>query len=73
MRIVRWLVGGVVFRTVISEARNGVLGRVSLREVRPWQAKGEPLHSLNLEVDLSGPEQNGLYKAQRRKALQGVA
>ncbi len=67
------LVGGVVFRTVISEAINGALGRVSLREVRPWQATGQPLHSVNLEVDLSGPEQSGLYKAQRRKALQGVA
>jgi Zn-dependent peptidase ImmA (M78 family) len=67
------LVGGVVFRTVISEARNGAIGRVLLREVRPWQAKGEPLHSVNLEVDLSGPEQSGLYKAQRQRALQGVA
>jgi Zn-dependent peptidase ImmA (M78 family) len=67
------LVGGVVFRTVISEARNGALGRVSLREVRPWQAKENPLHSLSLDVDLSGPEQSGLYKTQRRKALQAVA
>jgi Zn-dependent peptidase ImmA (M78 family) len=67
------LVGGVVFRTVISEAINGAAGRVSLREVRPWQQRGEPLHSVNLEVDLSGPEQAGLYKAQRRKALQEVA
>ena len=67
------LIGGVVFRTVISEPRDGALGHVSLREVRPWQAKGEPLHSLDLEVDLSGPVKSGLHKAQRRKALLGVA
>jgi len=67
------LIGGVVFRTVISEAHNGALGQVSLREVRPWQDKGEPLHSVRLEVDLSGPEQSGLYRYQRRKALQAVA
>ncbi|HET6387277.1 MAG TPA: ImmA/IrrE family metallo-endopeptidase [Armatimonadota bacterium] len=67
------LVGGVVFRTVISEARDGALGRVSIREVRPWLTNGEPLHSVNLGVDFSGPEQSGLYKAQRGKALQGAA
>lgn len=67
------LVGGVVFRTVISEARDGALGRVSLREVRPWQAKEDPLHSLEMRVNLSGPEQSGLYKTQRRMALQEVA
>jgi len=66
-------IGGVVFRTVISEARNGAFGHISLREVRPWQPQSEPLHSVSLEVDLSGPEQSGLYKAQRRKALQEVA
>jgi Zn-dependent peptidase ImmA (M78 family)/predicted secreted protein len=67
------LIGGMVFRTVISEATNGALGRVALREVRPWQKKGESLHSVNLEMNLSGPEQSGLYKAQRQRALQGVA
>jgi Zn-dependent peptidase ImmA (M78 family) len=67
------LIGGVVFRTVISEATNGALGAVALREVRPWQATGVPLQSVHLELDLSGPEQSGLHKAQRRRALQGVA
>ena len=67
------LVGGVVFRTVISESRDGATGQVCLREVRPWQAKGEPLHSLDLQVDLSGPMRTGLHRAQLQKALQGVA
>jgi len=67
------LVGGVTFRTVIAESKTGATGHVSLKEVRPWQAKGTPLHSLEMEVDLSGPVQTGLHKAQRRKALQGAA
>jgi len=42
-------VGGVVFRTVIAESQEerGASGHVRLREVRPWQAKGEPLPSLS--------------------------
>jgi Zn-dependent peptidase ImmA (M78 family) len=67
------LVGGITFRTVIAESQTGATGHVSLKEVRPWQAKGTPLHSLDLEVDLSGPVQTGLHKAQRQKALQGAA
>jgi hypothetical protein len=66
-------VGSMVLRTVISEAIDGAFRRVSLREVRPWQKRGEALHSVNLELDLSGPEKSGLYKAQRRKALSGSA
>ena len=31
------LIGGVVFRTVITESQNGASGHVCLREVRPWQ------------------------------------
>ena len=68
-------IGGVVFRTVIAEADDGgggASGHVSLREVRPWQAAGEPLHSLELDVELSGPVRDGLLPAQR-EALLGVA
>jgi hypothetical protein len=67
-------IGGVVFRTVIAEAEDdgGASGHVRLREVRPWQAAGEPLHSLELDVELSGPVPDGLLPAQR-EALLGVA
>jgi Zn-dependent peptidase ImmA (M78 family) len=67
-------IGGVVFRTVIAEAEDdrGASGHVHLREVRPWQAAGEPLHSLELDIQLSGPVRNGLLPAQR-EALLGVA
>jgi Zn-dependent peptidase ImmA (M78 family) len=67
-------IGGVVFRTVIAEPEDegGARGHVHLREVRPWQAAGEPLHSLELDVELSGPVPAGLLPAQR-EALLGVA
>ena len=66
------LVGGVVCRTVIAEPTDGAEGHVCLRETRPWQAKGEPIQSLNLDVDLYGPVDAGLHRAQR-KTLLGVA
>jgi Zn-dependent peptidase ImmA (M78 family) len=70
-------IGGVVFRTVITEAQDGATGHIQLREVRPWQAAGEPLQSLELDIDLSGPVPAGLLPEQReahkREALLGVA
>jgi predicted secreted protein len=65
-------IGGVVFRTVIAQAQDGASGHVWLREVRPWYAAGEPLRSLELDVDLSGPVPAGLLPRQR-EALLGVA
>ncbi len=67
-------IGGVVFRTVIAEPQDGggASGHVHLREVRPWQPAGEPLHSLEFEIELSGPVRAGLLPAQR-EALLGVA
>ena len=63
-----------MFRTVIAEPQEDAApsGHVYLREVRPWQANGEPLHSLKLDVDFFGPVDAGLHQAQR-KALLGVA
>ena len=65
-------IGGIVFRTVIAEPQDGASGHVCLREVRPWQGAGEPLQSLELDVNLSGPVPAGLLAAQRDKLL-GVA
>ena len=66
------LIGGVVLRTVIARSQNGASGHVSLRELRPWQLKGEPLQTLELDLDLSGPVKPGLLPAQR-DALLNVA
>jgi Zn-dependent peptidase ImmA (M78 family) len=64
-------VGGMVFRTVVAKSEAGAIGHVNLREVRPWMAS-DPLRSLNLEVDFTGPVPAGLLQAQR-EALLGVA
>ena len=66
------LIGGVVLRTVITEPQEGARGHVCLREVRPWQATGEPLQSLELDVNLYGPVQPGLLQAQREAWLSAV-
>lgn len=66
-------IGGIVFRNVIAEAQDGASGHVKLREVRPWQAIGEPLNSMELEVQLFGPMDAGWLPAQRVEALSEVA
>lgn len=68
-------IGGVVFRTVVAEpqAEEGAYGHVNLREVRPWQLKGAPLHSLELDIDLSGPVPVGPHPIQREADLLEVA
>lgn len=60
-------VGGKVMRTVMAEpgVGEGATGHVHLRETRPWQPEGEPLSSLKLDIDLSGPVRTGLLPAQR--------
>ncbi len=65
-------IGGVVFRTVVAEAQagDGASGHINLREVRPWQPKGKPLHSVDLDVDLSGPVPFGLHPLQLEALLE---
>ncbi len=60
-----------MFRTVIAESQeeHGASGHVHLREVRPWQAKGEPLNSLELDVEFTGPVRSGLLPAQQDAEL----
>ena len=68
-------IGGIVFRTVVAAAKTrdqGAVGHLNLKEVRPWQLAGEPLHSMELDVDLFGPIPIGLLP-QQRMALLGVA
>ena len=64
-------IGGMVFRSVVAKSEKGAIGHVNLREVRPWMA-ADPLHSLNLDIDFTGPVPAGLLLAQR-EALLGVA
>ncbi len=68
-------IGGAVFRTVVAEAQaeEGVIGHVNLRELRMWQLKAVPLHSLELDFDLSGPVPDGPHPIQRKADLLEVA
>jgi Zn-dependent peptidase ImmA (M78 family) len=66
-------IGGIVFRNVIAEAQGGASGHVKLQEMRPWQPTGEPLHSMELDVQLFGPMEAGWHPAQREEALLEVA
>ncbi len=66
-------IGAVVFRTILAKAEDGATGYVNLREMRPWQMKGKPLHSFDFNVDLSGPVTDGLHPSQREAALLEVA
>ncbi len=66
----RETIGGMVFRKLVAKSGERAIGHVNLREVRPWMA-ADPIHSLNLEVDFTGPVQAGLLQAQR-EALLGV-
>jgi Zn-dependent peptidase ImmA (M78 family) len=66
-------IGGVVFRTVVAEAKTrdeGAIGHLNLKEVRPWQPAGQPLNSMELDVDLSGPVPAGLLPKQREALLE---
>lgn len=67
----RELVGGTVFRTVIAKSETRAVGRVNLCEIRPWMA-ADPLHSLNLEIDFTGPVPAGLLRAQREALLEAA-
>lgn len=62
-------IGGSVSRKVVAETQDGAKGTIQLCEVRPWQASGDPLHSIDLDVDLSGPFGRGLLPAERQAQL----
>jgi len=64
-------VGGPVIRRVTAEPNESYRGCLALDERRPWEP-GEPITSLNVEFDLSGPEQEGLSRAERRSLLEAA-
>lgn len=64
-------VGGPVIRRVTAEPPEPYRGRIALDERRPWEPD-EPIASLNVEFDLTGPEQEGLSRAERRSLLEAA-
>lgn len=61
-------IGNPVFRNVTAQLENSSQGRIDLAELRPWQLQ-DPLSELSFNFDLSGPELEGLSRADKRRAL----
>ena len=58
-------IGGPVVRRVTAAVGDARCGRVTIAERRPWAP--EPAHaSLDIDFDVTGPEQRGLSRAERR-------
>jgi Zn-dependent peptidase ImmA (M78 family) len=64
-------VGGPVIRRVTAAPPGTHRGRMSLEERRPWDPD-PPLTTLNVEFDLTGPEEEGLSRAERRVLLEAA-
>jgi Zn-dependent peptidase ImmA (M78 family) len=61
-------VGGPVIRRVTAAPPDTYRGCMSLEERRPWEPE-PPLSSLKVDFDLTGPEEEGLSRAERRSLL----
>src|SRR5690348_11782637 len=62
-------VGGPVIRHVTATPPDSYRGKLALDERRPWDPD-PPLASLVVNVDLTGPEQEGFSRAERRRLLE---
>ncbi len=64
-------VGGPVVRRVMATPPETYRGRLTIDERRPWDPD-PPLSTLAVEIDLTGPEQEGLSRAERRRLLEAA-
>lgn len=64
-------IGGPVVRRVTAAPEAAQRGRMSLNERRPWQPTSAN-SSLTIDYDLTGPEQEGLSRAERRHLLEAA-
>ncbi len=64
-------IGGPVSRWVTAAPSEPGTGSLSLDERRPWE-DGPPLSRLQLDFDMTGPEEEGLSRAERRRLLQAA-
>ncbi len=63
-------VGGPVIRRVTAAPEDGGRGLLQLDERRPWER--DPLSRLSLDFDFTGPEEEGLSRAERRRLLEAA-
>ena len=64
-------IGGPVIRRVTVEPTEPYRGGISLDERRPWEPD-ERIATLKVDVDLTGPEEEGLSRAERRSLLEAA-
>lgn len=64
-------VGGNVVRKVTAMTTEPYRGRISFDERRPWEPD-EPISSIEFDVDMTGPEEEGLSRAERRSLLEAA-
>ena len=64
-------IGGPVIRRVTAAPEDGGRGMLKLDERRPWEPE-PPLSRLQLDFDLTGPEEEGLSRAERRILLEAA-
>jgi Zn-dependent peptidase ImmA (M78 family) len=64
-------IGSHTIRNLTAYPEVAVRGKLALDECRPWQPN-EPLASLKLEYDFTGPEEEGLSRAERRQMLEAA-
>jgi Zn-dependent peptidase ImmA (M78 family) len=64
-------IGGPVIRRVTAEPPLGQRGSMLLDERRPWDPH-PPLFSFQVDFDLTGPEQEGLSRVERRNLLEAA-
>lgn len=64
-------IGGPVIRRVTAAPEDGHRGELHLDERRPW-APMPPLSQLRLDFDLTGPEEEGFSRAERRRLLEAA-
>jgi Zn-dependent peptidase ImmA (M78 family) len=61
-------IGGPVVRHVMAGMEQPARGQISLNECRPWQPTA-PIAQVTLNFDFTGPEEEGLSRAERRQLL----
>jgi Zn-dependent peptidase ImmA (M78 family) len=62
-------IGDPVLRRVTAVSPESHRGRISMHERRPWQPH-LPLSTFTADFDLTGPEEEGLSRAERRSLLE---
>lgn len=64
-------IGSPVLRNITARMVEPSAGQLVLNEARPWMPD-QPLSNFSLEYDFTGPELQGLSRAERRRALEAA-